>query len=133
MPGFDETNRLLPFNQPDAPPLDSQEGNDLPLIGPHISLPPPSPRSKHRPRTSKNAIHTTRGQVVFLLIKSSAIWVTPGIGTMVIGIGIVQAILLPKIHACPANALCPGSFNPNATNVLQLLQATAVMCVFQIQ
>lgn len=125
---------LLPFNQSDdlnrtrssrnnAPLSDSQESNDLPTIGPHITLPPPSPGSKPRLHTSKVVFHTTKGEIVFLLLKSSALWVAAGIGTMVIGIGIVEAVLFPKIHTCPSDALCPGSFNPNATNVLQLLQS----------
>lgn len=66
---------------------------------------------------------TTRWDVLLYLIKKTSAWVLGGAIMMLFGIAISQAFVLPKIHTCPASATCPASYDPNAGNSLQLLQA----------
>jgi hypothetical protein len=65
---------------------------------------------------------TTGTQILVLMIKHTAAWVFGGIGLMILGIGLAQGALLPRIRTCPMDAECPGSFDPNTTNALTLLQ-----------
>ncbi|TFK32898.1 hypothetical protein BDQ12DRAFT_716160 [Crucibulum laeve] len=62
-------------------------------------------------------------KILKLIAMSSFPWVEFGIAVMLLGIGIVQVTLLPRIYTCPRDATCPNSFDPNNTNVLQLTQA----------
>ncbi|KAF8996752.1 hypothetical protein BDQ17DRAFT_1429549 [Cyathus striatus] len=73
--------------------------------------------------TSSNIQRHSNISVFILLMRRSFLWVFVGILMMVLGIGIVQGALLPRIHACPSGASCPESFDINGTNVLPLLQS----------
>jgi len=55
-------------------------------------------------------------------MKRTAHYVASGIGVMLFGIIVVQFALLPRIYTCPTGASCSDSFDPNQSNVLQLLQ-----------
>lgn len=66
---------------------------------------------------------STRWEVLQYLIRKTCMWVLAGVLVMLLGIGVAQAIVLPKVHTCPASATCPGSYDPNNGNFLQLLQA----------
>ena len=63
----------------------------------------------------------TRTQLLRFLLKTTGLWVISGISIMIVGIGIVQAALLPRIYPCPRGATCPNSYDPKG-NVLQLVQ-----------
>ena len=63
-----------------------------------------------------------RREVLWLTTKNTATSVATGVAIMLLGIGIVQVAILPRIYTCPADAECRGAFDPNTTNVLQLLQ-----------
>ena len=63
----------------------------------------------------------TRTQLFRFLLKTTGLWVISGISIMIVGIGIVQAALLPRIYTCPPGATCPNSYDPKG-NVLQLVQ-----------
>jgi len=63
----------------------------------------------------------TRTQLLRFLLKTTGQWVITGVCIMIVGIGIVQAGLLPRIYICPGGATCPNSYDPKG-NVLQLVQ-----------
>lgn len=82
---------------------------------------PERPRSAISP--SPALPHTvTRTEILSLMLKNTFVWVLGGIGVMLVGIGIAQGVLLPRIYTCPPGADCPRSFDMNATNALTLLQ-----------
>ncbi|XP_006461649.1 hypothetical protein AGABI2DRAFT_178715 [Agaricus bisporus var. bisporus H97] len=65
---------------------------------------------------------TTRWKILLHLISKTAPWVMGGIFFMLFGIGLTQAVIFPKIYACPSSGTCDGSYDPN-DNALQLLQS----------
>ncbi|KAJ3574272.1 hypothetical protein NP233_g1876 [Leucocoprinus birnbaumii] len=66
---------------------------------------------------------TSRRAVLWVLFKKTYLWVISGVLLMILGIGLCHAIILPRIHTCPASADCDGSYDPNSGNSLPLLQA----------
>jgi hypothetical protein len=49
-----------------------------------------------------------------------------GIIMMLLGIGLLKAVVLPHMYICPESATCPGSWHPDQGNSLQLLQTFTV-------
>ncbi|XP_006453764.1 hypothetical protein AGABI2DRAFT_113535 [Agaricus bisporus var. bisporus H97] len=70
-----------------------------------------------------DSVVTTRWRVLLYLISTTALWVFGGIFFMLLGIGLTQVIIFPRIHTCPSSATCENSYDPNNGNSLQLLQS----------
>lgn len=65
----------------------------------------------------------TKLTILRYLVHKTVSWVLAGILLMFLGIELSQAIILPRLHTCPISAACPGSYDFNTGNSLQLLQA----------
>ncbi|KAJ3489097.1 hypothetical protein NLJ89_g11558 [Agrocybe chaxingu] len=88
-----------------------------PLASPDCSV-----NDRKTSQCSSQAEIVSMTQLLFLIFKRTVAWVGGGIAIMILGIGIFQAALLPKIFTCPPGATCDDSYDPNTTMVLQLLQ-----------
>ncbi|KAF9445745.1 hypothetical protein P691DRAFT_252801 [Macrolepiota fuliginosa MF-IS2] len=82
-----------------------------------------SPAQMSFPPNRFPASRTTRLDVLQYVASKTSLWVLTGVTLMLLGIGVVHAAILPKIHTCPISATCEGSYDPNTGNSLQLLQA----------
>ncbi|KDR68866.1 hypothetical protein GALMADRAFT_1353280 [Galerina marginata CBS 339.88] len=98
--------------------------NDPQLVEKQATNPPPGSLSAG----SINAFEvgeSSRKNLVgmaWLVFGRTAGYTIFGIAVMILGIGIVEGAILPKIHTCPPSATCSAFWDPNSSNILNLLQ-----------
>lgn len=83
---------------------------------------PPTPMSP-KSHDQTPSVHSNKNRRIVLryLVRRTAFWTLGGIIVMLLGIALIQVIIFPKIRTCPPSATCPGSYDPNNGNSLQLL------------
>jgi len=60
--------------------------------------------------------------MAWLIFRRTAGYTVLGIVFMILGIGLIQGVVLPKIHTCPPSATCSTFWDPNRSNILNILQ-----------
>ena len=60
--------------------------------------------------------------MAWLIFRRTAGYTVLGIAFMILGIGLIQRVILPKIHTCPPSATCSTFWDPNRSNILNILQ-----------
>jgi hypothetical protein len=60
--------------------------------------------------------------MAWLIFRRTAGYTLLGFAFMILGIGLIQGVILPKIHTCPPSATCSTFWDPDRSNILNILQ-----------